>query len=922
MPTWIQPSFSGGEIAPVLYGRSDQAKFQTGLNKCSNWMLQRYGGIINRPGTQFVTEVVDPNDNAIIIPFVFDEDTSYALLCGDQYMRVIKQGALTTVSGLPAYAGGTTYDLGDLVSYGGTNYVSLQDNHAGNQPDISPLFWYAMPGNILEIPTPWAEADLFGLNWAQLGDIIEVSSHQYAPQQIVRFSDTNWGVRKKLFDPAMARPAATAITPVGAGTVTEEYRITAIDAVTAEESLASYQTLDVITTITQANPANVRVNTPTLTYANNDIVLIYTISGMGELEKREFTIANVTVVGPDVFFDLVNEDSSAYGAFTSGTVTIVGNRATGNAPAPAAGAWTINWSEVSGASEYNIYKLDATGRYGFIGTVLQSLTGTGAFSDTGITPDTSITPPIQFNPFFAAGRYPRYVAFGQQRLWYANTLNEPEKIWASQIGLFGSFATSPDVLDSDGFSFVINSERMFEVRGLLELGTMVVFTAGAEWALLGGTTGTVTPTGINANAQSYYGSSTIRPVPVSGSAVYVQARKRIVRDLFRTLDEYGYEGRDISVFAPHFFEGQDETVSRLAFQENPNSIVWAVMENGDLRGLTYVPEHEVWGWHRHSSGLDAKFRDVAVIPEVFTMVPDNATITDDFLYVIVERTVNGSLVKYVERLASRRLSNQIREMKFLDSGLSFNGTNLTTAGYDTAATATLTTGAGWTVNDTLTLTMSANTFVAGDVGNGMWLTGADGSRVFVTFTAYTSPTVVSCKPDRTVPASLQSTATTTWGKAVDQVAGLDHLEGEEVWVLADGFVVTPQTVSSGSITLAQPYVIIHVGLQYNSDAVTLRPEVGQGTILHREKLIKEAHMLVADTRGLFVGYDTGDADDLYEIKPLDDGDPDDPIALRTARFDIQIRSQWDDSGFILIRQRDPLPANVLDIAPSGMIGGN
>lgn len=81
-----------------------------------------------------------------------------------------------------------------------------------------------------------------------------------------------------------------------------------------------------------------------------------------------------------------------------------------------------------------------------------------------------------------------------------------------------------------------------------------------------------------------------------------------------------------------------------------------------------------------------------------------------------------------------------------------------------ATTVTLTTGAGWTTTDTITVTASvAATFVAADVGRYVEVeSGSD--RVRILIVTFTSGTVVSGTPDITVPTSLRSTALTTWSK--------------------------------------------------------------------------------------------------------------------------------------------------------------
>jgi hypothetical protein len=48
--TLFQRAFAGGELAPSLAARADQTKYLTGLRTCRNWIVQRFGGVANRPG--------------------------------------------------------------------------------------------------------------------------------------------------------------------------------------------------------------------------------------------------------------------------------------------------------------------------------------------------------------------------------------------------------------------------------------------------------------------------------------------------------------------------------------------------------------------------------------------------------------------------------------------------------------------------------------------------------------------------------------------------------------------------------------------------------------------------------------------------------------------------------------------------------
>jgi len=93
MTSIMQKSFSGGELSPPLYSRTDIAKYQTALRTCRNFYVMRHGGATSRPGTQFVGEVKDSTKAVRLIPFIFNTSQTYCLEFGDQYMRVIKNGS-------------------------------------------------------------------------------------------------------------------------------------------------------------------------------------------------------------------------------------------------------------------------------------------------------------------------------------------------------------------------------------------------------------------------------------------------------------------------------------------------------------------------------------------------------------------------------------------------------------------------------------------------------------------------------------------------------------------------------------------------------------------------------------------------------------------------------------------------------------
>jgi len=83
------------------------------------------------------------------------------------------------------------------------------------------------------------------------------------------------------------------------------------------------------------------------------------------------------------------------------------------------------------------------------------------------------------------------------------------------------------------------------------------------------------------------------------------------------------------------------------------------------------------------------------------------------------------------------------------------------------------------------------------------------------------------------------------------ITGLSHLEGQEVQIVADGSVMLPQTVTSGSVTTERSFTTAEVGLLYNTSIETLplAPNLGGGSSVNAIKRIIKTTLRVIDTKG-------------------------------------------------------------------------
>lgn len=570
----IQRAFAAGELSGGLAARADLGQYQAGLRRCRNFIVQRNGGIANRPGFRFVSECKDNAAGKRLIRFVTPEPALSVLIeAGADYLRFYQDGAVIAVDGgdVDAWDSGTDYGIGDLVTSGGDIYYATAASLASGPPSAD---WHALAGGVFELPFP-----LGGVAWnvSQSGNVLTFTSKDAAPMELIYLSPTRWIFQPISTAPVIGPPENVVLT-AGAGTRSYGYVVTAAHPLTYEESVAGAQTID-------ASAA-----TPT----------------------------------PDAPHGLV------WDAVLIGGV---------NAP------------------EYYVYcDPYGNGTYGYIGTA----TGLELFNNPGIEPDFAVTPPLERILFDADDLYPHVSANFQQRRVFGHTHEVPDGLWFSKTGLLYNFGITSPLQDDDAITVRIAGNNNHPIRHLVALKAgLVVMTDGGEWTCRGPEGRAITPNGVEFEQQTYNGIAAVPPVVVGNAVLYLQARGAIVRDLRFDAEVEGLAGRDLTTFAGHLFDGY--TIVSMDYAQTPNSIIWCARSDGMLLGLTYLREQEVWGWHRHDT--DGAFEALCVMPEA----------GEDALYAIVGRTVGGVVKRFIEKLESRTIIDWNADAFFLDAGLSYQG---------------------------------------------------------------------------------------------------------------------------------------------------------------------------------------------------------------------------------------------------------
>jgi hypothetical protein len=445
-----------------------------------------------------------------------------------------------------------------------------------------------------------------------------------------------------------------------------------------------------------------------------------------------------------------------------------------------------------------------------VGTVIVDLNETGSTTDFAL------------GSFSDTTGYPSCVTFFEQRLVFAGTTTQPQTLFFSRSADYENFDDQyhETVADDDAIVYTIASNQVNAIRFLTATRTLIIGTAGGEFAANGGGTGeAITPTNILINKQSNHGAANVDGIAVGNATLFLQRAKRKIRELAYNFDVDGYTAPDLTILAEHITESG---ITQMAYQEEPNSVVWCVRADGQLLGFTYQREQQVTAWHRHILG--GSFGSGNAVCESVEVLP-----TDDSEYqvwVIVKRTINGATKRYVEYLHNLDFDEtDATSFNYLDSQLAYNGS-----------------------------------------------------------------------------------ATTT-------ISGLDHLEGKEVSILANGATHPNKTVSSGAITLDRSSTKVKVGLPYVSLLQTMRIDAGSqnGTSQSKTKRIYEITARLYESIGIEIGPDLDNMERIpfrSSANAMNSG-----VNIFTGDKDIEFRGNYETDGFIFVRQNQPLPLTVLSLYP-------
>ena len=400
------------------------------------------------------------------------------------------------------------------------------------------------------------------------------------------------------------------------------------------------------------------------------------------------------------------------------------------------------------------------------------------------------------------------VTFFEDRLVFGGNTAQPDTIWGSVTSDYDSM--NAGVEDDDAISFTLSSRQVNVIEWLVGKDKILIGTSGAEWTLEGGSDEPLTPTNVIAKQHSTYGSANIQSGLANESVLFFQRGKEKMREFAYNWELDSYVAPDMTILSSLITDGG---INDMTFQKIPNSILWCVRNDGELPLFSYERNENVTAWARmvtqtNLAGTltDSDFESVARI----------SGSPEDEVWVVVERIIDSSTVRYIEQFQPRDFGDA-DDAFYVDAGIT----------YDSGASSAMT--------------------------------------------------------------------------------GLDHLEGQAVYVLADGEVFDIEVVSGGAITLSLDDVTttastVQMGLGYEVNMRTMPLSViGDVTIHGRQKRISEV---------ITEWYKSGDFSIGKDVDNLGTYS----ISGQTTSIDRKTFSPgYSREGYVFIFQQSPEPLTVLAV---------
>ena len=632
----VQSSFADGQISPRMQGMIELESYKSSVAQLENFVSLPQGSVTRRPGTYYASPTKN-NGQARLIPFSRGQGVS----------AVLEIGATSVVNNA---------------------YIRIFSNDG-----------------------PWVLSDLIDINFTQSADVLFICHPLYPPLRLSRNSAVDWVVEYLPIENGPFQSVNTTDTKLSVTGATLSY-----EEVGSISPSAADQTTDTFTFNNHpfVNGQKVRVSVKdsgtygSLSITRGGSVIRYITTAT----QNTFKLATSRTGGAIDLTDDPTKDLLFEKPFIPKGQTV-----------------TITASAIEGINKGEGFLASDVGRYIRLNTEIAPQIKWGYAEITGRTSTTVVTAEVKadladepysattntnntkewaLGAFSGTTGYPRAVQIYQQRLVFAGTLEEPSSIFFSKVASFLDFSTSEplgqatgnfdsagrsiigeQIFEDNALSLTISSDTVDQIEWISEDRKLTIGTSGGIFQIFGSEDDvTLTPFNFSiVKASAWASHPTVLPVKIGNNLLYVQQNGRKLRELAFDKQQDQYAAADLTLRAEDISQSGFKEMS---YQDQPNSVVWCLRNDGRLAALTYVDLLSMRAWHRHTIGgshTDATYGNHAKVESIAVIPRD----TYDQLYMIVKRTINGAEKRYVEFLERFYDAYDIEASNghFVDSGL-------------------------------------------------------------------------------------------------------------------------------------------------------------------------------------------------------------------------------------------------------------
>lgn len=606
----IQTAFNAGEFSSLLNGQVSLEKRASALETCVNMIALKQGPVTRRGGTKYVKEVKNSSNRTALIDFQFSSDQKYQIEIGDQYFRFYRNNAIITEAS-QAITNITQANPAVVTYAGADTYTNGKEVYISGVVGMTQV-----NGKFFTIANVNTTANTFELSGINSTSYTAYSSVGTA-EQVYEISTPY--IQADLFD----SDNILKINFVQSGDVLYLFHGNYQQRSLTRSAHASWALTTLILNDGPYLDANETATTLTLSAITGSVtVTASAITGINNNTGFQTTDVGRLIRWRDPANNWTWLKITAWASTTSVTATISG-------PNASAVTGTINW-------RLGVWS-NTTG-WPVTGTFFQDRLCSGGASSS-------------------VDRYDMTQTGG-----YSNTTlyNAPSNA--------GGTVAADDAISGNLPSLMVNAI----VWMAADTTGLIIGTTGQEWVIRSGTSGdAVSPANRKADPISSTKSAPIRPVVAGSNIIFIQAAKRRLHDMSYSFEIDRLKPTDLNLFSEHITRSG---IISLVYQQEPINVIWSLRLDGILVGLTYYPDQNVYGWHRHIiGGFGDSGKATNSIVESISVIP-SASGKSDELWMIVNRNINGVTKRYVEYMTHYyENTTAIKDSFQVDSGLTYSG---------------------------------------------------------------------------------------------------------------------------------------------------------------------------------------------------------------------------------------------------------